>query len=62
MNENELEFKGVKRRTKEELQNMMYTEKMAEWLEEAKKEEAQGILNGTIKSQPTILNTQLSVI
>ena len=29
MNQNELEFKGVKRRTKEELQNMMYTEKMA---------------------------------
>ena len=25
----ELEFKGVKRRTKEELQNMMNTEKMA---------------------------------
>ena len=62
MNQNELEFKGVKRRTKEELQNMMYTEKMSEWLEEAKKEEAQGILNGTIKPQPTILNTQLSVI
>ena len=62
MNQNELEFKGVKRRTKEELQNMMYTEKMAEWLEEAKKEEAQGILNGTIKPQSTILNTQLSVI
>ena len=41
MNQNELEFKGVKRRTKEELQNMMYTEKMSEWLEEAKKEETQ---------------------
>ena len=42
--QNELEFKGVKRRTKEELQKMMYTEKMSEWLEEAKKEEAQRAL------------------
>ena len=41
--QNELEFKGVKRRTKEELQNMMYTEKMSEWLDEAKKEEAQRV-------------------
>ena len=34
-----LEFEGIKRRTKEELQKMMYKEKMVEWLEEAKKEE-----------------------
>lgn len=43
-NQNELEFKGVKRRTKEELQKMMYTEKMGEWLEEARKEEVQRAL------------------
>ena len=42
--QNELEFKGVKRRTKEELQKMMYTDKMSEWLEEAKKEEFQRAL------------------
>ena len=34
-----LEFEGIKRRTKEELQKMMYKEKMVEWLEEVKKEE-----------------------
>ena len=34
-----LDFEGVKRRTKEELQKMMYKEKMVEWLEEVRREE-----------------------
>ena len=37
--ESGLEFEGVKRRTKEELQKMMYKEKMEGWLEEARREE-----------------------
>ena len=34
-----LQLEGTKRRTKEELQKMMYTEKMVEWLEEAQRED-----------------------
>ena len=36
-----IEFEGTKRRTKEELQKMMYTDKMDEWLEEVEREENQ---------------------
>ena len=44
-NQDGLEFKGTKRRTKEELQKMMYTEKMTEWLEEAEREDSQRALD-----------------
>ena len=37
-------FEGTKRRTKQELQKMMYLDKMDEWLEEADKEDSRRAL------------------
>ena len=39
MDQTGIEFIGTKRRTKEELQKMMYKEKMLSWEEEARQEE-----------------------